>query len=172
MARYAKVWVMFGIVAVLPSYIGCDSSADTGAGQSMDEVAAQLDAQNAAQQQADSQAEAERKAQESQQAAQPADEQRTLAGRPGVGEGGYYTAIVGARRHVLNQVDRLSWLTGVKNFQATEGRLPKDHAEFMSRVVEPDGIDLGYKEENQEFLYDPTAGPFGEVYVVEKEPAQ
>ena len=40
-------------------------------------------------------------------------------------------------------------------FQATEGRLPKDHDEFMKKVVTPLEINLGYKEENQEFLYDP-----------------
>lgn len=173
MARYARFWIVFGMVTALVAYAGCDSSTDTGAGQSMDEVAAQLDAQTAAQQQEQSQAEAERKAQEAKQAAEPAaEQQRTLAGRPGVGEGGYYTAIVGARRHVLNRVERLPWLQAVQHFQATEGRLPKDHAEFMSRVVEPLEIDLGYKEENQEFLYDPSEGEWGEVYVVEKEPAQ
>jgi hypothetical protein len=154
---------------------GCESG-DSGGGPNMDEVAAQLDAQKTAQQQ-QAQAEAERKAQEAKQAAAnqpPAEPQRTVAGRQGVGEGGYYTAIVGARRHVLNRVEGLAWLQGVQHFQATNGRLPKDHAEFKSQIVEPLGIDLGYKEENQEFLYDPSEGQWGTLYVVEKieEPAQ
>jgi hypothetical protein len=60
----------------------------------------------------------------------------------------------------------------VQHFQATEGRLPKDHDEFMKRIVQELGIDLGFKEEGQEFLYDPTPTeehPWGTVYVVEAE---
>ena len=69
---------------------------------------------------------------------------------------------------MLNIADRLPWLQAVQHFKAEHGRLPKDHAEFMSRVVEPLEINLGYKEENQEFLYDPSEGDWGELYVVEK----
>jgi hypothetical protein len=65
----------------------------------------------------------------------------------------------------------LAWQQAVSHFQATNGRLPKDHAEFMKQIVEANGIDLGFKEENQEFLYDPndkTQGPYGTLFVVEK----
>jgi hypothetical protein len=155
---------------------GCESSSESGAGRSMEEMAAQVDAQKAAQQQQEqAQEEAQRKAQEAQQAAAGAadpagvEQQRAVAGRAKVEPGGgYYRAIIGARRHVLNTVDRLAWLQAVQHFKAENGRLPKDHAEFMSRVVEPLEINLGYKEENQEFLYDPTEGEWGELYVVEK----
>jgi hypothetical protein len=160
------------LIMIALGAIGCDSSGDSSGGASMDEMAAQVDAQKQAQrQQEDAQKEAERKAQEAQAAAaaaQAAEQQRTVAGRAKVEPGGgYYRAIIGARRHVLNTVDDLAWRQAVQHFQAEHGRLPKDHAEFMSRVVEPLEINLGYKEENQEFLYDPTEGEWGEVYVVE-----
>jgi hypothetical protein len=100
-----------------------------------------------------------------------------MAGRERVAPGGYANAIIGARRHILNVTESLAWQQSVSHFQALEGRLPKDHDEFMKRIVQEQGIDLGYKEENQEFLYDPndkTQGPYGTLYVVEvvDQPAQ
>jgi hypothetical protein len=169
---------------VVLGVIGCESSSDSGGGASMDQMVAQVEAQKSAQQQQEqARQEAERKAQEAQQAAAaaatatqpPSTPERKLAGREQVAPGGgYYREIIGARRHVLNVADRLPWLQAVQHFQATEGRLPKDHAEFMSKIVEPLGIDLGYIEEGQEFLYDPSEGEWGELYVVEKveRPAQ
>jgi hypothetical protein len=169
-------WLL--VIAIAVTAVGCgssSSSSSSGGGSSMDQMAAQLDEQAAARKQDEARIAAEKKAQEEAAAKTAADAppERKVAGRAGVGEGGYYTAIVGARRHVLNRVDDLAWTQGVQHFQATEGRLPKDHKEFMSKVVEPLGIDLGFKEENQEFLYDPSQGQWGEVYVVEKlaEPA-
>jgi hypothetical protein len=152
---------------------GCDSSTSTGGGASMDELASAASAQKAAEQQKkDEQAEAERKAKEAQQAA-AAGPPPKRAGRPQVGEGGYLTAIVGARRRVLNEADRWPWLQAVTHFKAEHGRLPKDHAEFMNKIVIPMEINLGYKEEDEEFFYDPNEGDWGELYVVEKveEPA-
>jgi hypothetical protein len=35
-------------------------------------------------------------------------------------------------------------------------------------VIEPNEIDLGFKEEHQEFLYDPSEPPWGTLYIVEK----
>jgi hypothetical protein len=137
----------------------------------MGAMASAIDARKASeQQQQQAQAEAERAAADAQQTAaeqQPAESNRRVAGREGVGEGGYYTAIVGARRHVLNRVESLAWIQAVQHFQATNGRLPKDHAEFM-RTINELQINLGYKEENQEFLYDPSEGQWGTLYVVEK----
>jgi hypothetical protein len=154
---------------------GCDSSAstDTGGGSSMDAMASAIDAQKAAQQQVQAQADAERAAAEAQQVAaeqQAAEQERRVAGREPVAPGGYASAIIGARRHVLNRVESLAWQQAVSHFQAEHGRLPKDHDEFMKRVITPLGIDLGFKEENQEFLYDPndkTQGPYGTLFVVE-----
>jgi hypothetical protein len=144
----------------------------------MAEVGAQLDAQSAEKkQQEQAKADAEQKAKEAEAAAAaqtPPEPVRKEAGRAPIGEGGYLVAIAGARRHVLNRVDDLAWTQGVQHFQATEGRLPKDHDEFMKRIVNELGIDLGYKEEGQEFLYDPTPSedhPWGTVYVVEAQPA-
>jgi hypothetical protein len=167
MATYKQVsgWALALTIVVS----GCNSSSDSAGdgGGGMDQLAHQVTAQKAAGVQQDESA-----AQEAKSAAAadqpPAEQPKTAAGREGVGEGGYYTAIVGARRHVLNRVEDLAWTQGVQHFQAEHGRLPKDHAEFMSRVVEPLQLDLGYKEENQEFLYDPTQGQWGEVFVVEK----
>ena len=153
---------------------GCDSASSTG-GASMDDLASAASAQRAAEEQKEQSAEAERKAKEAQQAAQaPAEPPGKVAGRPGVGEGGYFTAIVGARRRILNETERWPWLQAVQHFKAEHGRLPKDHAEFMSRVVEPLEINLGYKEENEVYFYDPNEGDFGELYVVEiaEEPAK
>jgi hypothetical protein len=163
---------------------GCDSSSNTksGGGASMSEMAAALDAKTAAEKKEQQRLEAERKAEEARQAAAaaalpPAERPRKEAGRAPVGEGGYLTAIVGARRHILNQVEDWPWIQAVQHFQATEGRLPKDHDEFMKKIVKPLGINLGFKEEGQEFLYDPTPTeerPWGTVYVVDsvEQPAQ
>jgi hypothetical protein len=136
----------------------------------MEELAGAIDARRAAEKRQD----AERQAREAQQevdATQPAEQKRRRAGRESVAPGGYANAIIGARRHILNQTESLAWQQAVSHFQATNGRLPKDHAEFMKQIVEANGIDLGFKEENQEFLYDPndkTQGPYGTLFVVEK----
>jgi hypothetical protein len=180
-------WPLAIVVAL--AALGCESSSNSGGGASLDDMAGAMEAKKTAkvQQEKDEKEAAERDAQQA--ASPPAasaindqseanatpEQPRTVAGRSGVGEGGYYTAIVGARRHVLNKVEDLAWLQAVQHFQATNGRLPKDNAEFMSQVVKPLEINLGYKEENQEFIYDPSVGEWGEVYVVEKieeEPAQ
>jgi hypothetical protein len=169
--RLAAVCSVFSFALLLA---GCPS--ESGPRQSMSEVGTRIDAQNAADQQTEqAKTEADRKAEEAKAAAAnqpPAEASRTEAGRGSIGEGGYFTAIAGARRHVLNRVDDLAWTQAVQHFQATEGRLPKDHQEFMSKVVAPNDIDLGFKEEGQEFLYDPTPDPehpWGALYVVEAE---
>ena len=145
----------------------------------MDQMAARLEVQNAAERKERERLAAEKKAEEERQADAAANQPppRTVAGRPGVGQGGYYTAIVGARRHILNQVDSWAWKQAVQHFRATEGRKPKDHEEFMKKIIIPLEIDLGYIEENQEFLYDPNAVPedgsdVGVLYVVEKAEAE
>jgi hypothetical protein len=159
-------------IAISIGMTGCDSSSKSGGGASMDQMAGAVDAQNAAHKQeaeaAARKTEEDRIAAEKAAAAKPPE--KKLAGREAVAPGGgYYKAIIGARRHILNEVDKLPWLQAVQHFQATEGRLPKDHNEFMKKIVEPLEINLGYKEENQEFLYDPHEGQWGELYVVEKE---
>jgi hypothetical protein len=167
-------------IAFVLSAVGCGSPSDSASsgrgGASMDDMAAQLDVQEAARQKEQARLEAEKKAQEEAAAAAASEEPaRTAAGRSKVGEGSYYTAIVGARRHILNEAESWAWKQAVQHFKATEGRKPKDHDEFMKQVVVPLEIDLGYKEENQEFLYDPAAesdGDLGVLYVVEKEPDQ
>jgi hypothetical protein len=165
------VWVG---MAIAVGMAGCDSGG-SGPRKSMASVGKQLDAKQAADAQQDAaKAETEREAEEAQAAAnQPAaDKPRTEAGRAQIGEGGYLVAIAGARRHVLNSVEDLAWTQAVQHFEAEHGRLPKDHAEFMEKIVKFHGIDLGYKEEGQEFLYDPTPTEdhrWGTVYVVEAE---
>jgi hypothetical protein len=168
-----KTWGLVLLLAAAVSAGGCGSpSSGGGQGKSLDELAGAADAQAAARKQQE--AAAARKAEEEKKAAeaQPVEPKKSVAGRAAVAPGGgYYKAIIGARRHILNQVDRLPWLQAVQHFQATEGRLPKDHNEFMKKIVEPLQINLGYIEEGQEFLYDPTEGQWGELYVVEKVPA-
>ena len=81
-----------------------------------------------------SKAAADQKAAEKAAAAKPAEpRKRWRAASDGPG-GGYFSAIVGARRHVMNVVDQLAWMQGVQHFQATEGR----QAEGPRRVHEED----------------------------------
>ena len=173
-----SVSAMFALLVGTILVAGCDSStsSNTSSGSSMDAMASAVDAQKAAQQQEQARAEAEQQAAAEQAAAeqQATEPQRQMAGRERVAPGGYANAIIGARRHILNQTESWAWQQAVSHFQATNGRLPKDHAEFMKQVVEPNGINLGFKEVNQEFLYDPndkTQGPYGTLFVVEKEAA-
>jgi hypothetical protein len=180
MATSIHVGKWMVLIGLVTSVVGCDSSTNTksGGSGSMSEMAAALDAKRAEEKKEQQRLEAERKAEDARQAAAtaalpPEGRPRKEAKRDPVGQGGYYTAIVGARRHILNQIDDLAWGQAVDHFKATEGRKPKDHDEFMKKIVIPLGIDLGYIEENQEFLYDPNAEredgrDIGQLYVVEK----
>jgi hypothetical protein len=170
MAEHKIIALVCSIVAVTIGVAGCDG--DSGPRKSMSEVGAQLDAQSdAAQQQEQAKLEAERKAQEAQAASQPTEKPRQKAGRADIGEGGYLTAVAGARRHILNESESWAWMQAVDSFKATNGRLPKDNEEFMKEIVQGLEVNLGYKEEGQEFFYDPKEGPRGTVYVVEVETA-
>jgi hypothetical protein len=168
------------VFASLLGAIGCSSSADSGVsggGSSMDEMAAQVDEQAAAQQKEEARAAAEKKAQEeaAAKAAAKAPPERKVVGRPSVAPGGgYFSAIIGARRHILNEADSWAWKQGVASFRATNGRKPKDNAEFMKRVIAELEIPLPPKEEDEEYFYDPAGesdGDYGQLYVVEKPPA-
>jgi hypothetical protein len=168
--------VFVGCIAACAAVVGCGSSntpSDAG-GSSMDQMAAQLDQQAAAQRKAEEQAAAEKKAQEeaAAKAAADAPAERKKAGRAAVEPGGYANAIIGARRHILNEAESWAWKQGVQHFKATEGRKPKDHDEFMKKIVIPLDINLGHKEEDEEFYYDPNAesdGDLGVLYVVKKQ---
>ena len=112
------------VLLVLVLIVGCDDGG-TAAGPSMDQLAAQIDQQKAADAAAKAAADAQaakdaaaqqaateaaaRQAEEAaqQQAAAAADVRHaTTAGTGTVGQGGgYYTAIVGAHRHITTRVD-------------------------------------------------------------------
>jgi hypothetical protein len=159
-------------VACMAGTSGCDSGS-SGGGGSMSQAGEQLEAEEVAEQQAATQAAEQQAAQQAAANApqQPAEPARTAVGSRAPMEGGYFAAIGSARRHVLNVVDTLAWTQGVRNFKAEQGRKPKDHAEFMSRVVEYYELQLPQLEEGQEYLYDPngeTDGDFGQLYVVDK----
>lgn len=163
-------FVLFGGV------FGCDSPSTStagGGGSSMDDMATAVSARREAEKKAEQErVEAEKKAQEAAVAEAAANPPRQLVGRPAVEPGGgYFNAIIGARRHALNETERWPWLQAVQHFEAEHGRLPKDHEEFMNKVVIPLEINLGYKEDNQEFFYDPNEGEWGELYVVDVAPA-
>ena len=118
-------------------------------------------------------AEADQAAASSQTQPEPAVEQqkRKIGGREPLPEGGYFSAIAGARRHVMNKVDDIAWIQGVRSFKAEEGRKPKDAAEFMNVVVTKYELQLPAIEADEEYLYDPdgvTDGDFGQLYVVKK----
>lgn len=169
------------IIAISLSVSGCGSSSSSSSGgASMDQMAGAVDAQKTAKQQQDeaataAKAAADKKAAEEQAAKPPAEPEKKVVGRAPVAPGGgYYNAIIGARRHILNETESLAWKQGVASFRATNGRKPKDHNEFMKQVITAMDIPLPKKEENEEYFYDPkgeTDGDFGQLYVVENQPA-
>ena len=157
---------------------GCDSSSSkSGGGASMDQMAGAVDAQKVAKKQEEDAAAA--KAVADQKAAQaaaastpaPAAPMKKVGDRPAPEFGGYFGAIAGARRHVMNVVDSLAWIQGVRNFKAEKGRKPKDNAEFMKDCVKVYELQLPHIEDDEEYLYDPNGesdGDFGQLYVVKK----
>lgn len=166
-------------ISCVPLFTGCPSSAsNSSGGTSMDQLAKEVDSQSAAKKQQD---EAAKKAAADQQAAAaaaaqapPAPEKKKVGSREIVQGGGYYSAIMGARRHVMNVVDNIAWIQGVRNFQGTYGRKPKDTKEFMNVCVKENDLQLPHIEADEEYLYDPngeTAGDFGQLYVIKKESA-
>ena len=167
------------ILGVMLWALGCGSSDNSGGAasgaRSMDELAATLDKPQQSPQAATTTPPGTA-AVSAQPAPPPPSEQpttgdtTTVAGSATLGQGGgYYSAIAGARRHISHRVESLAWTQAVQHFKAQEGRLPKDHEEFMSKVVAPLEIDLGFIEEDQEFLYDPSEGEWGTLYVVSKD---
>ncbi len=127
---------------------GCGSSSGGGSqGKSMDAVVGEIDAEKSAEKRqkeeaaaakaaADEKAAEAKKAAEEQAASAQAKSMHKVGDRAAVAPGGYYSAIIGARRHILNVVDSLSWIQGVRNFKAEKGRKPKDTAEFMKDCVQ------------------------------------
>jgi hypothetical protein len=167
-------------IAFAFSFAGCGSSSSSSSGgASMDQMAGAVDAQKLAKQQEESaaaaKAAADQKAAAEQAAKTPAEPEKKVVGRAPVAPGGgYYSAIIGARRHILNESESWAWKQGVGSFRATNGRKPKDNNEFMKQVITAMEIPLPHKEENEEYFYDPageTDGDFGQLYVIEKQPA-
>jgi hypothetical protein len=166
-------------VAISICATGCDSgSSKNSGGASMDQMANAVDAQKTAkeqQQQAEASAKsaADNKAAEAAAApvAQPSAEPKKVGSRPAPEFGGYFGAIAGARRHVMNVVDSIAWIQGVRSFKAEQGRKPKDTAEFMKRVVPTYELQLPRIEDDEEYAYDPNGesdGDFGQLYIVKK----
>jgi hypothetical protein len=163
--------------------LGCDSSSNSGSGDSggasMDAMAGAMEAQDAArkkqEEDAAAKAAADAQAAASQAAQNPAPQERKAVGsRPQMQGGGYLRAIGSARRHVMNVVDNIAWIQGVRSFKAEEGRKPKDNNEFMKGVVPRYDLQLPRLEEDEEYLYDPNGesdGDFGQLYVVKKQTA-
>jgi hypothetical protein len=178
MRRIADGLVAFATISFALLIAGCPSSGNNSSGgTSMDALASQADAQTAARkQEADAsaaKAAADQKAAADASSAKTTEQEKKAVGsRPQPTTGGYYGAIMGARRHVMNVVDNISWIQGVRNFQGTYGRNPKDTKEFMNVCVKENDLQLPHIEADEEFLYDPngeSAGNFGQLYVVKKE---
>jgi len=167
---------------------GCDDGG-TAAGPSMDQLAAQINqqkqadaaakaaaetkaAQEAAAQQAATEAAQRQTEEEAQRQAAAIEDVRhgTTAGAGTVGQGGgYYSAIVGAHRHITTRVDDLAWTQTLQHYKATTGEMPKNHEEFM-RVITEGGVSLPEIEQGQEYLWDPSEGDWGTLYIVEPNP--
>jgi hypothetical protein len=167
------------VVVLVIGFVGCGSSnsgsAGSHSGVSMDAMADQADAQIAARKQQEAAAAAkvaaDQQAAQAQVAQTPPEPGRKVGGRAPIQGGGYYSAIAGAHRHVMNVVDSLSWIQGVRSYKAEKGRKPKDNAEFMKDVVKYYDLQLPRIEEDEEYFYDPkgeTDGDFGQLYVVKK----
>lgn len=179
--RIQSVWVGAILAALVTT--GCDDAANSGASD-MDSLAAQLDQNNKASADAAAAEKAAAEQAQAEAAKQAADEEAakqaaaiedtrhgTAAGSITVGQGGgYYSAIVGAHRHITTRVDDLAWTQAVQHYKATEGRMPKDHEEFMTKVIKPMGIPLPELEQGQEYLWDPSEGDWGTLYIVEPNP--
>jgi hypothetical protein len=183
MKSYRTHLVWFSLVA-LGVVVGCDSGASSGGGSDMDALAAQLDQAKqaeanakaaaeaaAAKAAADKQAAEEAARREVEQQAAAAQAGRSTAGAATVGEGGgYYSAIVGAHRHITTRMDDLAWISAVKSYWAEKGHYPKSHEEFME-CLKIYNTELPPLEQGQEYLYDPNEGQFGTLYIVEPNPA-
>ena len=177
----AQRWFGCQIAVGILVFSGCGSSGDSGGpGASMDQVASAVDAQKAARQQEAAAAAAkgaeDQQAAQATAAAQPAEpEKRAVGSRPQMQGGGYLRAIGSARRHVMNVVDNIAWIQGVRSFKAEEGRKPKNHEEFMKVVVPKYDLQLPKLEEDEEYLYDPTGesdGDYGQLFIVKKQTAE
>jgi hypothetical protein len=171
------------VIAAAIGLAGCDSGGDTG-GSDMNAMAAQLEqnkkaeADAAAAEQAKVQAATEQQKAVEEAAARQAAIDAAKAERasretaaPAEG-GGYYSAIVGAHRHITTRMDDLAWTQAIQHYKATTGKMPKDHEEFMREVIVAGGIPLPELEQGQEYLWDPSEGDWGTLYIVEPIPQQ
>jgi hypothetical protein len=180
---FSKLLVVTLLATFICSGVGCDSSSNSSSsdsgGASMDAMAGAMEAQDAArkkqEEDAAAKAAADAQAAASQSAQNPAPQERKAVGsRPQMEGGGYLRAIGSARRHVMNAVDNIAWIQGVRSFKAEEGRKPKDNNEFMKVVVPRYELQLPRIEEDEEYLYDPNGesdGDFGQLFVVKKQTA-
>ena len=64
------------------------------------------------------------------------------------------TYALDARESALEQVAEIPIIQGVQLFHATEGRYPKDHEEFMTRVIKANKIKLPKLSEGMRYEYD------------------
>ncbi|MEX0866581.1 MAG: hypothetical protein WD030_04430 [Pirellulales bacterium] len=89
----------------------------------------------------------------------------------GLGEKGHYesknvlTVALSARfrteeQILLGQIDQ-----AIQMFRAVHGRVPKDHEEFIKKVVAENGYRLPELPDGQTYFYDPSRGPHGELMV-------
>lgn len=76
-------------------------------------------------------------------------------GRRSKAAGGYLGAVGHARFWAEHELIRLNIVKALDLFNATEGRYPKSHEEFMSKIIEPNNIVLPELPEGEEYIYDP-----------------
>jgi hypothetical protein len=178
---FIKLFSAAILMTLALSLAGCNSSSssNSSSGPGMDAMAGAMDAQDAARKKQDQDAAGKAAADQQAAAAQaaqnpPPPERKAVGSRPQMEGGGYFRAIGSARRHVMNVVDNLSWIQGVRSFKAEEGRKPKNNDEFMNVVVKRYDLQLPRIEEDEEYLYDPNGesdGDFGQLFVVKQQTA-
>lgn len=163
MGKHFGSWV---VVAVLLGVVGCDSSAESGAGTSMEELAVAVDAQKSAQEKEQARLEAERKAEEERQAAAEAQQaqpqiETVTSHSPQRGRslegGGYLSVVAGTRFWAEHQVILNNVLHAMRLYEAEHGRYPKTQEEFMERVIKPNepATALPPLPPGWEYYYDP-----------------
>ena len=164
----------FGLVVMGLVFSGCSEPADSGAPQDMDDLARMLDPpkqETPPPPPAESEPPPPSRIAESEPAPPRENPQAGSADETAQQEpGGYLSSIAMAHRSIRTRVDDLAWKQAVSHFKANQGRNPRSHEEFMSGVIEALRIPLPELEPDEQYLYVPEEGQFGELYVVRPRP--
>ena len=77
-------------------------------------------------------------------------------GRRSKAAGGYLGAIGHARFWAEHEIIRLNIQKAVDLFNASEGRYPQSHEEFMQKIIQQNNIQLPQLPAGEQYIYDPS----------------